>query len=188
MPRRSPTITARRCCRTSIARRPTEIDALNGGIVRFGRECGVPTPLNEAIVALIQGMEHSWTSQPESSMTDPARTPSATEIARRYANARAAMAEHDADALLVCGSEYSGFEGAVRYLSGFRIVHRYAYVLLPARRRSRSRSSRARRAGSATTPTAGSTTRSSPSIPGHGSATTCARRASAGSPSTASTT
>jgi Xaa-Pro aminopeptidase len=65
-------------------------------------------------------------------MTDPARTPSAAEIARRYANARAAMAEHDADALLVCGSEYSGFEGAVRYMSGFRIVHRYAYVLLPA--------------------------------------------------------
>jgi Xaa-Pro aminopeptidase len=65
-------------------------------------------------------------------VTDPARTPSAGEIARRYANARAAMAEHDADALLVCGSEYSGFEGAVRYMSGFRIVHRYAYVLLPA--------------------------------------------------------
>ena len=65
-------------------------------------------------------------------MTDPARTPSTGEIARRYANARAAMAEHDVDALLVCGSEYSGFEGAVRYLSGFRIVHRYAYVLLPA--------------------------------------------------------
>jgi Xaa-Pro dipeptidase len=65
-------------------------------------------------------------------MTDPARTPSASEIARRYANARAAMAEHDADALLVCGSEYTGFEGAVRYMSGFRIVHRYAYVLLPA--------------------------------------------------------
>jgi Xaa-Pro aminopeptidase len=42
------------------------------------------------------------------------------------------MAEHDVDALLVSGSEYSGFEGAVRYLSGFRIVHRYAYVLLPA--------------------------------------------------------
>jgi Xaa-Pro aminopeptidase len=53
-------------------------------------------------------------------------------VARRYANARAAMAEHDVDALLVSGSEYSGFEGAVRYLSGFRIVHRYAYVLLPA--------------------------------------------------------
>ena len=65
-------------------------------------------------------------------MSDPARTPSAAEIARRYANARAAMAEQDVDALLVCGSEYTGFEGAVRYLSGFRIVHRYAYVLLPA--------------------------------------------------------
>jgi Xaa-Pro aminopeptidase len=64
--------------------------------------------------------------------SDPARTPSDAEVARRYANARAAMAEHGVDALLICGSEYSGFEGAVRYLSGFRIVHRYAYVLLPA--------------------------------------------------------
>jgi 2-dehydropantoate 2-reductase len=42
------------------ARRTTEIDYLNGGIVRFGREHGVPTPLNEAIVALIKGVEHSW--------------------------------------------------------------------------------------------------------------------------------
>ena len=65
-------------------------------------------------------------------MSDAARTPTAEEVARRYANTRAAMAAHDADALLVCGSEYSGFEGAMRYLSGFRIVHRYAYVLLPA--------------------------------------------------------
>ena len=58
------------------------------------------------------------------------RQPSAAEIDRRYANARAAMAENGADALLVAGSEYTGFEGAVRYMSGFRIVHRYAYVLL----------------------------------------------------------
>lgn len=65
-------------------------------------------------------------------MTDNRWDPSASEVSRRYANTRAAMAEHDADALLVCGSEYTGFEGAVRYLSGFRIVHRYAYVLLPA--------------------------------------------------------
>jgi 2-dehydropantoate 2-reductase len=43
------------------ARRQTEVDYLNGGIVRFGREHGVPTPLNEAVVALIKGMEHSWT-------------------------------------------------------------------------------------------------------------------------------
>ena len=59
------------------------------------------------------------------------RQPSKAEIERRYANARAAMKEHGCDALLACGSEYTGFEGAVRYLSGFRIVHRYAYVLLP---------------------------------------------------------
>jgi 2-dehydropantoate 2-reductase len=42
------------------ARRPTEIDYLNGGIVRFGREHGVPTPLNEAVTALIKGMERAW--------------------------------------------------------------------------------------------------------------------------------
>jgi 2-dehydropantoate 2-reductase len=42
------------------ARRQTEIDYLNGGIVRFGREHGVPTPLNEAVVALIKGLEASW--------------------------------------------------------------------------------------------------------------------------------
>jgi len=42
------------------ARRATEIDYLNGGIVRFGREYGVPTPLNVAILALVQGLERSW--------------------------------------------------------------------------------------------------------------------------------
>ena len=42
------------------ARRPTEIDYLNGGIARFGREHGVPTPLNEAILALVKGVERSW--------------------------------------------------------------------------------------------------------------------------------
>lgn len=34
-------------------------------------------------------------------------------------------------ALLVCGNQYTGFEGAVRYTSGFEIVHRYVYVLIP---------------------------------------------------------
>jgi 2-dehydropantoate 2-reductase len=43
------------------ARRPTEVDYLNGGIVRFGRELNVPTPLNEAIWALVRGLEASWT-------------------------------------------------------------------------------------------------------------------------------
>jgi 2-dehydropantoate 2-reductase len=42
------------------ARRATEIDYLNGGIVRVGREHDVPTPLNEAIWALMKGVEQSW--------------------------------------------------------------------------------------------------------------------------------
>jgi 2-dehydropantoate 2-reductase len=42
------------------ARRQTEIDYLNGGIARFGREQGVPTPLNDAVTALIKGLEASW--------------------------------------------------------------------------------------------------------------------------------
>lgn len=42
------------------AHRATEIDFLNGGIGRFGRELGVPTPLNDAITSLIKGLEASW--------------------------------------------------------------------------------------------------------------------------------
>jgi 2-dehydropantoate 2-reductase len=42
------------------ARRPTEVDYLNGGIIRFGREHGVATPLNGAILALVKGIERSW--------------------------------------------------------------------------------------------------------------------------------
>ena len=53
------------------------------------------------------------------------------EIDRRYGNVRAALEQHGLDAVIVSGSEYTGFEGAVTYLSGFVIVHRYAYVLLP---------------------------------------------------------
>lgn len=44
-----------------LAERPTEVDALNGGIASIGREVGVPTPLNEAMAAMIKGLEHSWT-------------------------------------------------------------------------------------------------------------------------------
>jgi 2-dehydropantoate 2-reductase len=43
------------------ARRPTEVDFLNGGISRFGREQGIDTPLNDAMWALVKGLEHSWT-------------------------------------------------------------------------------------------------------------------------------
>ena len=54
------------------------------------------------------------------------------ELERRYRTVREAMAGAELDALIVAGSEYSGFEGSVTYLSGFQIVHRYAYVLVPA--------------------------------------------------------
>jgi len=53
------------------------------------------------------------------------------DVERRYRNVREALARNDLDAAVVAGSEYTGFEGAVTYLSGFVIVHRYAYVLLP---------------------------------------------------------
>jgi 2-dehydropantoate 2-reductase len=46
------------------AGRATEVDALNGGIVRFGSERGVPTPLNQAIAALIKGLEYSSAQRP----------------------------------------------------------------------------------------------------------------------------
>jgi 2-dehydropantoate 2-reductase len=42
------------------ARRATEVDYLNGGIARFGRELGVATPLNDAITRLVKGLEASW--------------------------------------------------------------------------------------------------------------------------------
>ena len=54
------------------------------------------------------------------------------ELERRHARVREAMARAELDLLIVSGSEYSGFEGSVTYMSGFQIVHRYAYVLLPA--------------------------------------------------------
>src|SRR5881397_3659196 len=41
------------------------------------------------------------------------------------------MGREGLDALIVCGNQYAGFEGAVFYTSGFEIVHRYVYVLLP---------------------------------------------------------
>lgn len=43
-----------------LAHRLTEIDMLNGGIVRFGEETGTPTPFNRTAWALIKGLEASW--------------------------------------------------------------------------------------------------------------------------------
>jgi Xaa-Pro dipeptidase len=57
--------------------------------------------------------------------------PSQKEIERRYKNVRSHMQKAELDALLVCGNQYAGFEGAVLYMSGFEMVHRYVYVLFP---------------------------------------------------------
>ena len=43
-----------------MAQRLTEVDALNGGIARLGRELGIPCPMNEACSAIIKGLEASW--------------------------------------------------------------------------------------------------------------------------------
>jgi 2-dehydropantoate 2-reductase len=44
------------------AHRQTEIDFMNGAIVRMGEQAGVPTPLNRAVWQLVKGLEHSWTN------------------------------------------------------------------------------------------------------------------------------
>ncbi len=57
--------------------------------------------------------------------------PSRAEIDRRHRLIRDALARDDLDALVVAGTEYTGFEGAIRWVSGFRMVHRYAYAVVP---------------------------------------------------------
>jgi 2-dehydropantoate 2-reductase len=42
------------------AHRQTEVDFMNGAIVRMGEQAGVPTPLNRAMWALVKGLEQSW--------------------------------------------------------------------------------------------------------------------------------
>jgi len=44
-----------------LAKRQTEVDFMNGAIVKSGEQIGVPTPLNKAVLELIKGLEHSWT-------------------------------------------------------------------------------------------------------------------------------
>jgi len=44
-----------------LARRVTEVDVLNAGIAAEGRRAGVATPGHDTIVALVHGLESSWT-------------------------------------------------------------------------------------------------------------------------------
>src|SRR5579862_2017728 len=45
-----------------LAKRVTEVDFMNGAIVKAGEQTGIPTPLNKTMWALIKGLEHSWTN------------------------------------------------------------------------------------------------------------------------------
>ena len=110
------------------ARRRTEIDYLNGGIVSFGARLGVPTPLNETIAALIRGIEASYEGDSLMDLT--------SELERRYANTRAAMAEHDLDALIVSGQRVHRLRGQ-RHLP-LRLPDRAPLRLRGAARRRRS--------------------------------------------------
>jgi 2-dehydropantoate 2-reductase len=49
------------------ARRLTEVDVLNGGIAAEGHRVGVATPGHDAMLALLHGLERSWTG------SDPGR-------------------------------------------------------------------------------------------------------------------
>jgi len=44
------------------AHRHSEVDALNGAVVRAAHALGEEAPLNAALHALVRGIEHSWTS------------------------------------------------------------------------------------------------------------------------------
>lgn len=43
-----------------LAKRPTEVDFMNGAIAQWGEKVGVSTPLNRALWELMKGLEHSW--------------------------------------------------------------------------------------------------------------------------------
>ena len=47
-----------------LAGRPTEFEALTGAVVRFGRRTGIPTPLNDAMYALLRVASSEWAGAP----------------------------------------------------------------------------------------------------------------------------
>ena len=97
------------------ARRSTEVDWLNGGIVRFGRDHGVPTPLNEAVAALSK----EWRRRGRRARAQ------VRQRSRRDVGARARRADR-------LRERVQRLRGLGDVLSGFQIVHRYAYVVVPA--------------------------------------------------------
>lgn len=50
-------------CRDVHDRRPTEIDAINGAVVREGKRLGIPTPVNETLTHLVRLIENHYGEQ-----------------------------------------------------------------------------------------------------------------------------
>jgi len=42
----------------------TEVDFIHGSVVRWGAQCGVPTPVNSTLVACVKGIEYAMTDYP----------------------------------------------------------------------------------------------------------------------------
>jgi 2-dehydropantoate 2-reductase len=43
---------------------PTEVDFIHGPVVQWGEKCGVPTPVNETLIACVKGIEYALTDYP----------------------------------------------------------------------------------------------------------------------------
>jgi len=83
------------------AGRPTEIDFLNGYIVRRGRDLGIPTPLNEALTAMIKAITERERSGPGTLRIDGAVIQPITLDAAALEKLPAEHQVHDVSALLL---------------------------------------------------------------------------------------
>ncbi len=83
------------------AGRPTEIDFLNGYIVRRGRDLGIPTPLNEALTAMIKAITERDRSGPGTLRIDGAVIQPITLDAAALEKLPAEHQVHDVSALLL---------------------------------------------------------------------------------------
>ena len=51
--------------------RPSEIDYINGAVVKLAREHGIAVPVNEALLALVHGMQHRYLAAPGDEQVRP---------------------------------------------------------------------------------------------------------------------
>jgi 2-dehydropantoate 2-reductase len=76
----------------------TEIDFINGAVVRWGQRHGVPTPVNTTLVACIKGIERAMTDQQHSNILHgtrvSAKAPTLVDKGDNRMNATRAYLEH----------------------------------------------------------------------------------------------